>query len=86
MSETLESRKIYDLKVPELRSELEKRDLDKTGVKAILLERLQKVSVSYNDFVISVLIFLCRNLVRLLILRILITFNRFVIYEDSNKF
>lgn len=67
MSEMLESRKIYDLKVPELRSELEKRDLDKTGVKAILLERLQKVSVSYNDFVISVLIFLCRNLVRLLI-------------------
>lgn len=57
MSETLESRKIYDLKVPELRSELEKRDLDKTGVKAILLERLQKVSVSNNDFVISVLIF-----------------------------
>lgn len=45
MSETLESRKISDLKVPELRSELEKRDLDKTGVKAILLERLQTVSV-----------------------------------------
>jgi len=45
MSETIESRKICDLKVPELRSELEKRDLDKSGVKAILLERLQKVSV-----------------------------------------
>lgn len=43
MSEALELRKICDLKVPELRSELEKRDLDKTGVKAILLERLQKV-------------------------------------------
>lgn len=47
MSESIESRKIGDLKVPELRSELEKRDLDKTGVKAILLERLQKVSVLY---------------------------------------
>lgn len=45
MSETLEPRTICDLKVPELRSELEKRDLDKTGVKAILLERLQNVSI-----------------------------------------
>jgi len=45
MSEKLEPRKVCDLKVTELRSELEKRDLDKTGVKAILLERLQKVSV-----------------------------------------
>lgn len=85
MSETLESRKIYDLKVPELRSELEKRDLDKTGVKAILLERLQKVSVSYNNFVISVLIFLYRNLVSAF-LRILNTFNTLVIYKDFNTF
>lgn len=45
MSDKLEPRKVCDLKVTELRSELEKRDLDKTGVKAILLERLQKVSV-----------------------------------------
>lgn len=45
MSEKLEPRKICDLKVTELRSELERRELDKTGVKAILLERLQKVSV-----------------------------------------
>lgn len=45
MSETVDSRTICDLKVTELRSELEKRDLDKTGVKAILLERLQKVSI-----------------------------------------
>lgn len=52
MSETSESRKICDLKVPELRSELEKRDLDKSGVKAILLERLQNVSV-YNCVVMT---------------------------------
>lgn len=45
MSETLDSRSVSDLKVTELRSELEKRDLDKTGVKAVLLERLQKVSI-----------------------------------------
>lgn len=45
MSDKSEPRKVGDLKVTELRSELEKRDLDKTGVKAILLERLQKVSV-----------------------------------------
>lgn len=50
MSDTLESRKISDLKVPELRSELEKRDLDKTGVKAVLLERLQKASIETNCF------------------------------------
>lgn len=56
MSETLESRKICDLKVPELRSELEKRDLDKTGVKAILLERLQTVSV------LNIIIFLNKNI------------------------
>jgi len=54
MSEAFESRKICDLKVPELRSELEKRDLDKTGVKAILLERLQNVSIQNNfDLIIN---------------------------------
>jgi len=53
MAEAFESRKICDLKVPELRSELEKRDLDKTGVKAILLERLQNVSIQ-NNFVLII--------------------------------
>jgi len=51
MSETLESRTICDLKVLELRSELEKRDLDKTGVKAILIERLHNVSIQ-NNFIV----------------------------------
>ncbi|CAE1316081.1 SAFB-like transcription modulator,Scaffold attachment factor B1,Scaffold attachment factor B2 [Acanthosepion pharaonis] len=35
-------KKLTELKVVELRSELEKRGLDKTGVKAVLLERLEK--------------------------------------------
>lgn len=42
MSDT-EYRKLTDLKVVELRAELEKRGLDKNGIKSALLERLQKV-------------------------------------------
>ncbi|KAL4090456.1 hypothetical protein QTP88_025288 [Uroleucon formosanum] len=49
MSEKLEPRKVCDLKVTELRSELEKRDLDKSGVKAILLERLQKALLEEGE-------------------------------------
>ncbi|KRT84494.1 RNA binding protein, partial [Oryctes borbonicus] len=37
-----ESRKLADLRVVHLRAELEKRGLDKAGVKQILVERLQK--------------------------------------------
>jgi hypothetical protein len=39
-----EKRKLMELRVVDLRAELERRNLDKAGVKAVLIERLQKVS------------------------------------------
>ena len=40
----LGGRKLSDLRVVDLRQELENRGLEKSGVKAVLVERLQKVT------------------------------------------
>ena len=39
----LGGRKLSDFRVVDLRQELEKRGLEKSGVKAVLIERLQNV-------------------------------------------
>lgn len=38
-------RKLYELRVVDLRAELERRNLDKSGVKAMLIERLEEVYI-----------------------------------------
>ena len=40
----LGGKKLTDFRVVDLRQELEKRGLEKSGVKAVLVERLQKVT------------------------------------------
>lgn len=45
MSSEGDIKKLSDLRVVDLRTELEKRGLDKSGVKQTLFERLHKVTI-----------------------------------------
>lgn len=50
----LGGRKLTDLRVVDLRQELENRGLEKSGVKAVLIERLQKVICRFASKNISI--------------------------------
>ena len=59
---SLGGKKLTDLRVVDLRQELEERGLEKSGVKAVLVERLQKVKSqgSYNSSSFRLVLSICK--------------------------
>lgn len=56
MANESESKKLLDLRVVDLKTELEMRDLDKTGVKAVLLDRLAKVRRHHSRLFLIIMV------------------------------
>lgn len=60
MSSEVTGKKLSDLRVTDLKLELEKRGLETGGIKCTLLERLQKVGVVWLHFVFFFSLFVSR--------------------------